>query len=517
MNNNSQIINQNRLSNIKNSPLLFTKKIKKLDLKPLKYIYNDMGKTKHYTPAVQEWFNSIYTFNVNTTKTISRADKTLINLLKSYFNYNIKSQYLIKKNRLLKILNLNKKDHVIKIRRILRKISKLKKIRGLATRYKRLSTKRIFVGKGNLKHTNDKVIITINLYNTQRMFLLSQLRKITTILFRPKKILNSRLHRENNGKIIRLYNRPFSLSEYLALVIINDIWYFSYILDFINKLNNQYSKIITLCETIKNLLEKKLLNENEKKIIFNSLNINTFNYPNFNLYLDKCKHYYIKSYTRLIYWLMFSNLKFTIKFIEKLTRLVMNIYKKTVEFNIVSLKKMHFNSDIFTQIVSIKLRIRDNKLYRVLKASLRKVKIWDISRPNRVLKKDKNDCFGNKIRNNNIISMSTIYNKDPLNNLLLKYFSWKYYLNRYVVNKLKHRNMAGIRVEAKGRLTRRFTASRSVFKMRWKGGLKNKDSSFRGLSAIILRGYVKSNVQYSVTNSKNRIGTFGIKGWVSSK
>ena len=33
--------------------------------------------------------------------------------------------------------------------------------------------------------------------------------------------------------------------------------------------------------------------------------------------------------------------------------------------------------------------------------------------------------------------------------------------------------MRGIRVEAKGRLTRRFTASRSVFKMKWKGGLKN--------------------------------------------
>jgi hypothetical protein len=77
--------------------------------------------------------------------------------------------------------------------------------------------------------------------------------------------------------------------------------------------------------------------------------------------------------------------------------------------------------------------------------------------------------------------------------------------------------LAGIRIEAKGRLTRRFTASKSVFKVRWKGGLKNVDSSFKGLSAIMLRGDRKSNVQYSMLSSKNRNGAFGVKGWVSSK
>ena len=77
--------------------------------------------------------------------------------------------------------------------------------------------------------------------------------------------------------------------------------------------------------------------------------------------------------------------------------------------------------------------------------------------------------------------------------------------------------MAGIRVEAKGRLTRRFTAARSVFKVKWKGGLKNVDSSFKGLSAIMLRGDRKSNVEYSIVNSKNRNGAFGVKGWIGTK
>ena len=131
--------------------------------------------------------------------------------------------------------------------------------------------------------------------------------------------------------------------------------------------------------------------------------------------------------------------------------------------------------------------------------------------------------------------MFTTYNvKDPLDNLLLNYFPWSenlkiniakfssifsrsLSLDTYVLRNLKHRKMAGIRVEAKGRLTRRFTAARSVFKMKWKGCLKNVDSSFKGLSAIMLRGDVKSNIQYSLLNSKNRNGAFGVKGWVSNK
>jgi len=57
MNNNknkSEIYNHFVLSNQKNSPVLFNKKMKKLVFKPLKHIYSDTGKTRHYTPAAQE-------------------------------------------------------------------------------------------------------------------------------------------------------------------------------------------------------------------------------------------------------------------------------------------------------------------------------------------------------------------------------------------------------------------------------------------------------------------------------
>jgi hypothetical protein len=119
-------------------------------------------------------------------------------------------------------------------------------------------------------------------------------------------------------------------------------------------------------------------------------------------------------------------------------------------------------------------------------------------------------------------------NHDHLNQLLLKFYPLadnlklkvrknpfnikrSISLQEYVLRSLKHLKLRGIRVEAKGRLTRRFTASRSVSKMRCKGGLKNVNSSFRRLSTIMLRGIVKSNTQYSTINSKNRNGAYGVK------
>jgi hypothetical protein len=53
---NSQLNKFNDLGYItnNNTPILFTKKIKKFVIKPLKHIYSDTGKTRHFTPAAQE-------------------------------------------------------------------------------------------------------------------------------------------------------------------------------------------------------------------------------------------------------------------------------------------------------------------------------------------------------------------------------------------------------------------------------------------------------------------------------
>jgi hypothetical protein len=112
-----------------------------------------------------------------------------------------------------------------------------------------------------------------------------------------------------------------------------------------------------------------------------------------------------------------------------------------------------------------------------------------------------------EVENNN---SDNEFNKtdDIINNLLFKSKKNKY-IN--IISRLKNKHISGLRVEAKGRLTKRLTASRAVYKISYKGSLKNIYSSYNKLSTIILRGLSKSNTEYINTNSKNRNGSYVVK------
>lgn len=522
-----------------NKPAIFNKKSNIVVSKPLTYIVSDTGKTRHFTPAAQEWYNSVYTYDSNYIKSLPIADKNLMNLLKSYFNIHLSK-------KLLKM-----------------------KTKPMQRRFKRLSTKKTFVGKGHLKHTSNKVIITFFVYNTEGMFLSRALQAMYIAAISPKKPLKCRITWEDNDYIKKTYNRFFTINEEWLYWRERKGLYYSVLISFINGFTDKLDRIKGYLAKITDLANKEVLTINDKLRLFNLISSNVLQlyqkqnsliikYPSFYKFKISVIEIFKKEYKRYILLLKINKIKFNDTFISKLIYLVNKIYKKKVEFNIVNLKKMHLNSDIYTQAVSLKLRNKDNKLYRILKASLRKIKVPTISKiSEKQIKPNKNEFLVNKIRNNIISFMFRDDNvKDPLSNLLLDFYpladnikvvrnkksstltvaltnflpsesmdkplyeiknlrsiSLKSYVHRW----LKHMKLRGIRVEAKGRLTRRATASRSVFKMKWKGGLKNVDSSFRGLSTIMLRGYAKSNVQYSLINSKNRNGAFGVKGWVSSK
>ena len=64
----------------------------------------------------------------------------------------------------------------------------------------------------------------------------------------------------------------------------------------------------------------------------------------------------------------------------KLKLFIAKIYNKEVEFNIVNLKTLYLNSDIFTEAISLKLKNRNNRLLRVLKSSLHIVKLPKVNR-----------------------------------------------------------------------------------------------------------------------------------------
>jgi hypothetical protein len=171
----------------------------------------------------------------------------------------------------------------------------------------------------------------------------------------------------------------------------------------------------------------------------------------------------------------YNYLQFLKKYLEK-------IYNKNVEFNLINLRRFYLNSDILSESITLKIRKNRRKLLKYLNTLKRKI----------------------KLRNKNNLYYKSIFNK--LNNVEKKY------LERAVLRDIKYKHVTGFRLETSGRLTRRYTASRSVSKLRYKGNLLNIDSSYKGLSSVLLKGNLKSNLQYTKLKSKTRIGSFGIKG-----
>ena len=498
-------------------PLIFSKKVDASPkIIPLNKVKNTLGPMRYFPPACQEWSNSIYGYNNITIKNVNIAQKSLTSIIKSYFNLYFSKKLLYSKR--------------------------------ILTRFRRLAVSKIFISKAELKHTSTKVIITLYVYNEERRRLIKRLKRIQALLFFSfnNAYLNNILKYNPGlslGKKLNLISgvEAFSLKallEEIRVCIIEEIKLEKKGLFTINNLNLRKKKLLVI----------KGLEDNLNKILFilsssinDSISINY--YENiYRKYLSKTfleKEIALISYYKLI--LSLNKYKFEDVFLSKLRDLIGKIYNKEVEFNIVNLKAIYLNSDILTQAISLKLRNRDNRLLRVLRSFLSMVKLPKVN----VLKErfayvNIKDLWVNRVKNLTINSLPLNKDTDSINNLLTGLFKANVFTNSLrtantnnkkvsdeTLNKssllnnvlllLKHKSMAGVRLEAKGRLTRRFTASRSVFKIKWKGSLKNIDSSYRGLSSVILRGHVKSNVQYSIINSKTRNGSFGLKGWISGK
>lgn len=207
--------------------------------------------------------------------------------------------------------------------------------------------------------------------------------------------------------------------------------------------------------------------------------------------------------------LFINRYKFKYTYLNGLKDLIYNLYNKQIEFNIVNLKVIYLNSDIMSQFVIMKIKKARKNLSFLLNKFINIVRlpdiykyIWTPESPGDIL-------------NSTSISKSRIENKLISNNL----FSMDKLSDNVkdeVLNSIKYKLTNGVRLEIAGRLSKRSSANRAMFKFKYKGNLRNIDSSFRGVSAVMLRGHLKSNIQYTNLKSKTRKGAYGLKGWVSS-
>ena len=374
---------------------------------------------KHFPSAIREWNNSIYVYNKNALNLIPSTTLTAIKLIKSFFNlYNSTVERKMRTKRLL-------------------------------LRLRRLSLNKIFVSNGEFKHTNNKVTITLYIFNRQKRSYLNRMKKLRFYLFYTKANNNiaKKIIRTSKLKILYFIRK----SETSLLNIIKH-----------NQLIKSNGSAIDLGKYVNNFYKKYA----KKSYIY----IKTFFFYKQLMYINKVKYNY-------------TYLKHLKNFLEKL-------FNKNVEFNLVNIKRFYLNSDILSESITLKLTKNRRKMLRYMKNIRKKVKI------NR-----KNILLIKPVRENIFKESINIDNNLTKKNL--------------VFSALKYKDVTGFRLEARGRLTRRYTASRSVTKIRYKGNLLNMDSSHRGLSTILLKGNLRSNLQYTKLKSKTRIGSFGIKGWVS--
>ena len=81
-----------------------------------------------------------------------------------------------------------------------------------------------------------------------------------------------------------------------------------------------------------------------------------------------------------------------------------------MEFNIVNLKTIYLNSDIFTQAISLKLKNRNNRLLQVLRSFLYMVKLPKVNRIREEYTKiNIKELWVNKINNLNINLLNNKY------------------------------------------------------------------------------------------------------------
>jgi len=330
-----------------------------------------------------------------------------------------------------------------------------------------------------------------------------------------KKIENYSISYIDKIKSLKLFLNSFSLmpTSYSAPNLLVTLW---------NKMSNSSNPLSTFSrvsfekktnaakklESISPVLRKRkmVLSMNmNNQLIIPSLRVGKF--------LGKI-YKKIRPSTSIYTTLWVSYMKSNNTYLSRLNHILMKRYLKRISLNIVDLKYLYLDSNIMASAITTKLKDRKKRVLRVLKRVLGLIKkpyfkIHFYNRKKTLEQVNNNFLFMDQNLNMLTSSKNILYNKY----LFKKPRDYKPRLSLYHLN---HKTVTGVRLQGTGRLTRRLTASRSISKFKYMGSLQNLESSRQAISTVMLRGYMKSNLQYTNINSYNRNGAFGVKVSVSS-
>jgi Mitochondrial ribosomal protein (VAR1) len=420
-------------------------------------------KYNKFNPSVNEWKNSIYNFNKYYINTYV-DEKIVNNLFNSYFN-----------------LTQFKAD-------------------------KFYSLQRIIVGKPDIKHNINSIILNLYIFNKEKLFYLKRIWMLNKIV---KKRVSSSLYKTTINVMPKSKKRiSNSLSTIINIMTKINMMSIRKRIQFgLSKEIIRIKKNILFFTNNKNLqkVTTKRVNNTEKLYtIYNYYNNEYFNnniiylYKGIKVNIEK-RFYIVYLYQRYLSKLYFNTYKFNILNICKVSKIISGIYNKKVIINIINVKYLHMDNSVFIDAIVRKLRDRNKRVLKVLRKAITLSKIPTLH-PLLLInaKKWVQETF--EFNTNNIIYKNIMYK--PLKTI-----------QKNIFYSIKNTHIIGIRLEGKGRLTRRLTASRSIFKLTYIGTMKNIFSSNQGYSSMLSKGFEKSNIDYLNLNSYNRNGSFGIKSY----
>lgn len=484
--------------------LLISNLNNKFKFTPLLIKKQDIGKTNYYPYYGKEWNNIGYFYNQDVIKKIPFFNILIERLAKSYFN-------LFFKNYKKKGISSKKRSYLIK---------------------------RIYISKPEIKYTNSLGIVTFYTMNTLSSILKKYDNHLNYLFFNDKWTQKSvYINTKEKGKVW-VKKWPISIiNQFLRPNFLNYMGYkVLYILESNNKLNNNNIEIIPYkkgtfeinIKNIKEILKYKFQFQNKRLELFylDVLRLRIIDIKDeYSKYLEKIWNYDQQNFKNFI--ILNNNSSFIIK----LKKMLSKILKVKIELNIINIKSQYYNPYFITESLALKLKNTKTNVIKQMVRIINKSNIsnYDNNKYKTLKVKEENNLKNisliSIINNNKNLSkvLKTLYytNKIITSNVNKIYYNIlnKNYNNicNIVFNSIKYKEITGIRLEVKGRLTKRYRADRSIYKLLWKGGLKNKDSSLKGLSSILYRGNQQSNIMYSLSSNKRRIGSFAIKGWISGK